>query len=238
VLDDAATLAAISEVPGDRRRGAIDLCATLVVFAIGSLALPVLNPLLRRGGGLGGALALAAYQFSLEGLAPTILILWHRERLSDFGLSRRGLWRSLSLAVALAVLYDAALSLRAGRWLWVPLARQPAVRMSLESVFPANLVGLAVVVAVWGAAEGFFGVYFWRKVSAATQTNPHGWLAPGVLAFALFNGVVHLFVGQGIVGFVESFASGYAIAVIPAVTGNAWGGLLVQTLTNAAGAAS
>jgi hypothetical protein len=46
---------------------------------------------------------------------------------------------------------------------------------------------------------------------------------------------VHLIVGQGLEGFVESFASGYAIAIIPAVTGNAWGGLLVQTLTNAVG---
>jgi len=32
-----------------------------------------------------------------------------------------------------------------------------------------------------------------------------------------------------------SFASGYAIAVIPAITGNAWGSALVQTVTNAVG---
>ncbi|MFI5228330.1 MAG: hypothetical protein ACHQWU_04630 [Gemmatimonadales bacterium] len=59
--------------------------------------------------------------------------------------------------------------------------------------------------------------------------------ADGVLAFALFNGAVHVIVGQGLEGFLSSFASGYAIAVIPSVTGNAYGALLVQTLTNAAG---
>ena len=32
-----------------------------------------------------------------------------------------------------------------------------------------------------------------------------------------------------------SFASGYAIAVVPAITGNAWDSSLVQTLTNAVG---
>jgi hypothetical protein len=42
-------------------------------------------------------------------------------------------------------------------------------------------------------------------------------------------------IGQGTAGFVTSFASGYAIAVIPALTGNAWGSALVQSLTNAVG---
>lgn len=40
-------------------------------------------------------------------------------------------------------------------------------------------------------------------------------------------------VGQGFEGI--SFASGYAITGIPAITGNAWRGTLVQTLANAVG---
>jgi hypothetical protein len=55
------------------------------------------------------------------------------------------------------------------------------------------------------------------------------------VAFALFNGLIHMTVGQGVEGFMFSFASGYAIAVIPAVTKNAWGSALVQTLTDAVG---
>jgi len=34
---------------------------------------------------------------------------------------------------------------------------------------------------------------------------------------------------------MTSFASGYAIAGVPAVKENAWGGTLVQALTNAVG---
>jgi hypothetical protein len=48
------------------------------------------------------------------------------------------------------------------------------------------------------------------------------------------NGGIHLIVYQGAEGFVTSFASGYAIAVVPAIS-NAWGSTLIQTLTNAAG---
>jgi hypothetical protein len=87
----------------------------------------------------------------------------------------------------------------------------------------------------WGFLEGFFGIYFSRKINVIVGHSGRGWLCPGVLAFALFNGIVHVLVGQGLEGFLDSFASGYAIAVIPAVTGNAWGGTFVQTLTNAVG---
>jgi hypothetical protein len=45
---------------------------------------------------------------------------------------------------------------------------------------------------------------------------------------------IDLIVCQGAEGFVTSFASGYAIAVVPVIT-NAWGSTLVRTLTNAAG---
>ena len=181
------------------------------------------------------ALLAATYQFFLEGLAPLALIIAHREPLESFGLKRANVVRSLLLGVLLAIIYDAGLSLHAGAVLWIPLRRQPAVRMSLAAGFPLGLIGICVTVVTWGALEGFFGVYFWKKTSRVLAVSESGWLAPGVLAFALFNGAIHLIVGQGLEGFVTSFASGYAIAVIPALTGNAWGSLLLQTLTNAVG---
>jgi hypothetical protein len=107
--------------------------------------------------------------------------------------------------------------------------------MSLAVGFPLNLVGIAITLITWGFLEAFFGIYFARKINVLLGQSGRGWLAPGVLAFALFNGGVHLIVGQGLEGFISSFASGYAIAVVPAITGNGWGGTLVQTLTNAVG---
>jgi hypothetical protein len=47
--------------------------------------------------------------------------------------------------------------------------------------------------------------------------------------------MIHFAIGQGIAGFATSVASGYAIGVIPAITENAWGSALVQTLTDAVG---
>jgi hypothetical protein len=182
--------------------------------------------------------ALAAYQFMFEGFAP-LLVMWIRhERFCDFGFTRNSIGKSLGLAVALAAIYDLAMSWNAGALLWIPLRRHSAVRMALAVGFPLSMVGIAVTVATWGFFEGFFGVFFARKVNQAfgktLVNNGGGWLSPGVIGFALFNGLIH-YTHNGVAGFVSSFASGYAIAVIPSVTRNAWGGTLVQTLTNAAG---
>jgi len=218
-----------------RRSAASDLFITVAFFLACDASIPLLNPVLRHGHGLGMAFAAAAYQFTFEGVAPLLIMAFRRERFSAYGLNGRNAGKSLALALLLAVIYDIAMSWHAGALLWVPLRRQPAVRISLAAGFPLSLVGLAVTIAVWGFFEGFFGVFFAKKLNQALGHDGRGWLAPGALVFALFNALIHLGIGQGIEGFVFSLASGYAIAVIPAVTGNAWGSPLVQTLTNAVG---
>jgi hypothetical protein len=196
---------------------------------------PMLDPILRRGSGLPGILALAGFQFACEGLILIVILVWRRERLSSYGFTRRRLACSLGLALAFASLYDLGLSLHAGVLLWIPLRRQPATHMSLALGLPLSLVGLFITAAVWGFTEGLFGVFFARKVNVAIGHTGRGWHSPGAVTFALFNGVIHFAIGQGWEGFMTSAASGYAIGVIPAFTGNAWGSALVQTLTDAVG---
>jgi hypothetical protein len=218
-----------------RSKAALDLAITLIAFAACSLFVPYLNPLLRSAHGFRLVLATASYQFCAESLVPLGLVLARRESLSCYGFSWHRLRSSLLLGLLLALLYDIGISMHAHALMWVPLRRQPAIRMSLAVGFPLNLVGIAITLITWGFLEAFFGIYFARKINVLLGQSGRGWLAPGVLAFALFNGGVHLIVGQGLEGFISSFASGYAIAVVPAITGNGWGGTLVQTLTNAVG---
>ena len=193
------------------------------------------NSLFRGMSGLTAVLMLAAYQFTAEGLVPLLLIAVHRERLSGYGFTARNAGKSVAFAVMLVAAYDLALSFRAGAWVWVPLRHHTAVRMSLAAGFPASLVGLAATIAAWGWLEAFFGVFFAKRVNQMLGHSGNGWLAPGALGFALFNGLLHLTIGQGIEGFLTSFASGYAIGVIPAIADNAWGSAFFQTLTNSVG---
>jgi len=193
------------------------------------------NSLLRRWSGLTALLLLAAFQFTVEGLVPLLLIATRRERLSSFGFTRRNAGKSLALGVVFAAANDLALSFRAGASLWIPFRRHTAMRIALASGFPLNFVGIAITIASWGFLEAFFGVFFARRLNQILNHSGTGWLAPGALGFGLFNGLLHFAIGQGIEGFLASFASGYAIGVIPAITGNAWGSALFQTLTNSVG---
>jgi len=221
----------------ERSASAVDLGVVLAVFLMCSSIEPVLDPLLRRGHGLPGVLEMAGYQFACEGLALCVVLAVRHERPSTYGFTRSKLAWSLGLGLLFAMILDLALSYHVGALLWIPLRRHSATRMALALGFPMSVAGLAITVTVWGVVEAFFGVFFARKLNVALGHNGHGWRSPGASGFALFNGVIHLLIGQGMAGFLTSFASGYAIAVIPALTGNAWGSALVQTLTNAAGKA-
>jgi hypothetical protein len=213
---------------------------TDLILAVGVVlvSLPWASPSnspFRRMSGLTAVLMLAAFQFTAEGLVPLLLIAVRRERLSGYGFTARNAGKSVVFAVMIAAAYDLALSFNAGAGLWVPLRRHTAVRMSLAAGFPLSLLGLAATIAAWGWLEAFFGVFFAKRVNQTLGHAGKGWLAPGALGFALFNGLLHFAIGQGIEGFLTSFASGYAIGVIPAITGNAWGSAVFQTLTNSVG---
>jgi hypothetical protein len=222
-------------MPSRRSTAAIDLSIAIVFFLACASFEPMLDPILRNGHGLAMVLAAALFQFACEGLAPLVIMAIRHERFSNYRFTGSNWSKSVALSLVLAGIYDLALSWRAGALLWIPLRRQPAIRMSLAAGFPLCLGGIATTVAAWGFFEGFFGVFFASKLNQALGHDGRGWLCPGALGFAMFNGLIHLTVGQGLSGFVTSFSSGYAIAVIPGVTGNAWGSTLFQTVTNAVG---
>jgi hypothetical protein len=233
-MDDAVTTTPRAPAT-NRREAAIDLGVAVAVVLVTLALTPALIRVYRRHSGLAAVLVLAAFQFSAEGLVPLILMAIHRERFSDYGFHWRNIGKSVALAVLLAAVYDLALSLHAARWIWIPLRRHNAVRSSLAAGLPLSLVGLLVVIATWGFFEAFFGVFLAKKFNQLVGHCGTGWLAPGVLGFAVFNGLLHAAIGQGVAGFLTSFASGYGIAVIPAATKNAWGSSLFQTATNAVG---
>ncbi len=218
-----------------RRAAAIDLSAATAWFLASTLVEPVLDPILRRGNGLGGVITLAAYQFSCEGFAVCIVLLARREKLSSYGFTRNNLGKSVGMGLILAVLSDLLMSWNASAFMFIPFRRHSALRMSLSAGYPSNIIGIAIMIAVWGIVESFFGVFFSRKLNVSFGLSRNGWFSPGVLGFAMFNGLIHFAIGQGLAGFAMSFVSGYSIAVIPAVTENAWGSIVVQSLTNAAG---
>lgn len=222
-------------VPDPRTNAFVDLIVILTVFALGFLMVPSLNLFAGQYHGLLVVFAAAAMQFLVEGAAPLALMAVRNEQFSSYGFTRRRLGIALAMAVGMALLYDFAYSCIAREFLWIPFGHHGVLRLAVSSGFFSALLGVPMVLLIWGFIEAFFGIYFAQKVNQALGHDGRGWNAPGVLAFAVFNGAIHLLLGQGMGGFASSLATGYAITVIPAMTENAWGGIFVQVLTNAIG---
>lgn len=169
----------------DRRQATVDLALAVGVVLASLVCTPTLTPVFRRLSGLTFVLALAAFQFSAEGLVPLILIAARRERFADYGFQWQKIGNSMGLALLLVIAYDLALSLHAGTWIWVPLRRHNAVRNALADGFPLSIGGLVIVVAIWGFLEAFFGVFFARKLNQLLGREGNGWLAPGCVRICL-----------------------------------------------------
>jgi hypothetical protein len=220
----------------DRRRTAIDL-AIIILTQFVALGLAIaLSPAINDLALPPRIVATALFQFAIAGLGPLIVLLLRRESPADYGLLRRRLALSLALGLALTLLYVAVNSLLEGELLWIPLKRLSTTAWSLQLNFPLNALGLALTILAWGVFESFTWLALAKKVDDLWRTPVSSpWLAPGPLIVAVGNGLLHLGLGQGWVGLANSFLSAYFVTLVPRLTGNAWGGILVQTLTNGMG---
>jgi len=217
-------------------RSSADLLVVAITCFAAVLAFRPIGEQLARAPASMRVYALLAMQFAAAGAAPAALVALRAEPLSAYGLTCVRLVQSLALGVALASAYLTALSLTTGTVLLVPFGRHGVLRLALALPGAGGVIAPVLVVAVWGVAEGLFGVYFSAKAAeVAAALGLRGAPLVGALAFGTFNGLLHVAVGQGPHGFWTSGLSGTFVGLIPALTGNAWGGVLVQVLTNAAG---
>ena len=143
---------------GERSKAVLDLTLSLLAFALCFLFVPHLNPFLRAAHGFKFVLATALYQLCAESLAPVTLLLLRRESFFQYGFCKKKFGSSIALGVLLALLYNTGISLYSHALLWVPLRRQPAIRMSLAAGFPLSLLGIVLAVVVWA---------FWKASSAS-----------------------------------------------------------------------
>jgi hypothetical protein len=213
---------------------AIDLVVVSASTLAGVTAFVSLWPLAESLSAEARIVMATSAQALIGGLIPLVLMCARRERFDAFGFVSKRLVLSLLVAAAAAALYDACASIARSELAWIPFGGHGVMRLGLSLAIPWRLLAVAVVVLVWGVLEGFFAIYFAVKAQAAFGAPGRAPWA-GALAFGAFNALVHAALGQGAGSVASSFASGVLIPAILASTGNAWGGTLVQVLTNAIG---
>lgn len=178
-------------------------------------------------------------QFCTGGLGILIVIILRKESLKDYGISCKNIGKSVKFGLITAIVYIIFKSAASNTFLIIPMKKMANVQSALTLGFPFNILGIVLTFILWGVVEGFFYIALSKKIDNAVGIIPKNiWLSPGPIIFAVINeGLVHqgFFGGTDILQLAAGLLVSYFIALIPRLTKNAWGGILLQTIQNGLG---
>lgn len=165
----------------------------------------------------------AAIQFGIAGLGMTAVCLLRKERFSRFGLVRKHALPSIA-GTSLCFLPYLLLVFASGRFTKYQPFQILITQDVLSSGFPVNILGMALIVLVWGFFEGFNYAVISEKLNAR-YPGENTWLDTGSLTCGVVCILFHpldlsLY---GILEILTTFAAIYGMLIVRKLTGNAWG---------------
>ena len=201
-----------------------------VVLALTTIAIAVVvsfQSSLKSLTGFPSILWTALAQFSVAGLGPVIVMLARRERFEQYGLVKENVAKSLSLGMLCIAAYVLYVFVSQGTIEWMPFRMVTITRPALQLQVPLNVLGILLIAASWGFFEGFTLLFASKKIdSLAHRANP--FLKPGPLVVVVLNILVHLSTGHTIdASWIASAAVIYVVLIIPELTRNSWGSVLI-----------
>lgn len=111
----------------------------------------------------------------------------------------------------------------------MPFKQVDVTKLALTLKFPLNILGLFFIVLSYGFFEGFNLVYISEKINSLSNiSNP--FLKLGPLVIVICNTLVHMGMGQNFLNAASGSIAVYAVTIIPALTGNSLGSILIFML--------
>lgn len=202
----------------------IPMCVTMaLVMAFGQdgvLSLVADAPIFIR------VLYTAFIQFSIAGLGAVVVMLIRKEGFHQFGLKKDGALKSCLYGLGLVALFIAYQWIKEGGIEYLPFRQVFLTADALGTPFPVNMFSMAAIVVAWGFFEGFNYVFFSRKINELVPIkSPFLRLGPIFMGIACI--LIHGAVGQDMLAILDSFLLVYLALLIPELTGNAWGVIVV-----------
>lgn len=174
-------------------------------------------------------LPVVVLQFGLAGLGCTIVILYRKEKLRDYGLVTRNMVPGILLSALACVPAFVFMWLNNEISSYLPLRRCLLTGEYLAAGFPTNALGYLLVATVWGFFEGFNYVVISKKINELSpSTNP--WLNYGAIISGVLCVLIHGMIGfdlYTILGALTTFIIIYGMLLAKEKTGNAWGCIFV-----------
>ena len=165
----------------------------------------------------------AVVQFGIAGLGITIVCILRKEKFSDFGLVKKNIGKAI-MGTVISFIPSICYILASGEFNGYQPFNILITNDVLLSGFPVSILGMALIVIVWGFFEGFNYVVICDKINKRYPTT-NQWLDYGAAICAIVCILFHPFSTSfwGIVEIITTFIAIYGMLIVKKKTGNAWG---------------
>lgn len=165
----------------------------------------------------------AAVQFGIAGLGVTIVCILRKEKFAQFGLAKKNTLKAV-IGTILCFVPSICCTFLSGKFSGYQLFSILITDDVLASGVPLSLLGMALIVVVWGFFEGFNYAVICDKINARYPSQSR-WLDYGAISCAIICLLFHPLdtSSRGIVEMITTFIAIYGMLLVKKQTGNAWG---------------
>lgn len=165
----------------------------------------------------------AGVQFGVAGLGITIVCILRKEKFTSFGLTRKNIFKTIIGTIICFFPYICYVFLSGQFKGYRPFSILIADDV-IKSGISFSILGMALIILVWGFFEGFNYAVICDKINERYPTT-NQWLDYGAIICAIICILFHPFNISflGISEMITIFCAIYGMLIVKKKTGNAWG---------------
>lgn len=165
----------------------------------------------------------ASVQFGVAGLGITIVCFFRKEKFTQFGLTKKNIGKTI-VGTVICFLPSVCYIIASGQFNGYQPFNILITGDVIASNIPISILGMALIVVVWGFFEGFNYAVICEKINRRYPSN-NEWLDYGAITCAIICILFHPFSISfwGIVEIITTFVAIYGMLIVKKKTENAWG---------------
>lgn len=168
----------------------------------------------------------AVVQFGVAGMGISLVCIIRKERFSQFGLKTKNIGKAI-IGTILCFIPIIGYIFASGQFGgYHPFSTILVTKDVLSAGVPVSIIGMAIIIIVWGFFEGFNYIVICDKINKRYPSN-NQWIDYGAITCAivciLFHPISISF--WGIIQIITTFVAIYGMLIIKKKTGNAWGSI-------------
>lgn len=165
----------------------------------------------------------ASVQFGVAGLGITIVCILRKEKFTQYGLTKKNIGKTI-VGTVICFLPSVCYIIASGHFKGYQPFNILITGDVIASDIPISILGMALIVVVWGFFEGFNYAVICEKINRRYPSD-NEWLDYGAITCAIICILFHPFSISfwGIIEIITTFVSIYGMLIVKKKTENAWG---------------